>query len=400
MDAASWLRIMEKYMDALVMTPQDRVVYVAFQLKGLADVWWEGIRKAWAPAHGAPTWDIFVKQFTAKYYPASFKEKMDVALRNLKQGNKTVDEYEVEFSKIVNFVDHINQNELEKTRRFFEGLNSEYRHVIGANRPNDYFTVVEQARGMELQIQLTAAEAARTSGTSSGHNRSHQEGTEHTKRPAFKKSKQDHQSQTTPLPMYQFSSPSSHPRTQYMRPIPGQGMICFRCGKNHRARECDFSGSCSQCGKSGHMSLVCKKNPNSIIKWQLITPSSEGSSILGSSHHANSRIISSHGSVQMMAVPPQFPPPPIGYCWQATPLPAPYAPLPLTASTTTSGPLPLPAPTATPPQQQSIVDSSTLPRAGIYTMPSTSSHGFSNGFTGIDLSPMYLWSLYFPCLAN
>jgi phage-related protein len=133
MDAARCLRTMEKYMDALVMTPEDIVVYVAFQLKGLADVWWEGVRKAWTLAHEAPTWDIFVKQFTAKYYPTSFKEKMDVALRNIKQGNKTVDEHDVEFSKIVHFVDHINQNEAEKARRFFEGLNSEYRHVMGAN---------------------------------------------------------------------------------------------------------------------------------------------------------------------------------------------------------------------------------------------------------------------------
>jgi hypothetical protein len=139
MDAASWLRTMEKYMDALVMTPEDRVVYVSFQLKGLADVWWEGVRKACIPAHGALTWDLFVKNFTAKYYPASFKEKMDVALRNIKQGNKTVDEYDAEFSKIVHFIDHINHDEPEKARRFFEGLNSEYRHVIGANRPNDYF---------------------------------------------------------------------------------------------------------------------------------------------------------------------------------------------------------------------------------------------------------------------
>ena len=184
MDDASWLRTMEKYMDALVMMPQERVVYVAFQLKGLADVWWEGVRAAWTPAHGVPTWDVFVKQFTAKYYPASFKEKMDVALMTIKQGNKTVDEYDAEFSKIVHFVDHINQNESEKARRFFAGINSEYRHVMATNRPNDYFTVVEQARGMELQIHLTEAEAARTSGTngtSFGHKRSHQEGTDLTK---------------------------------------------------------------------------------------------------------------------------------------------------------------------------------------------------------------------------
>uniref|UniRef100_A0ACD6AG25 Uncharacterized protein n=1 Tax=Avena sativa TaxID=4498 RepID=A0ACD6AG25_AVESA len=164
MDAASWLRTMEKYMDASVMTPEDRVVYVAFQLKGLADVWWDGVRAAWTPAHGPPTWDVFVTQFTAKYYPASFKEKMDVALRNIKQGNKTVDEYDAEFSKMVHFVDHINQNEPEKARRFFEGLNSRYRHVMGVNRPSSYFAVVEQARGLELQYQLTEAEKTRTNG--------------------------------------------------------------------------------------------------------------------------------------------------------------------------------------------------------------------------------------------
>jgi hypothetical protein len=153
---------------------------------------------------------MFVKQFTAKYYPTSFKEKMDVALRNIKQGNKTVDEYDAEFSNIVHFVDHINQNEPEKARRFFEGLNFEYRHVMGANRPNDYFTVVEQARRLELQIQLR-------------HKRSHQERTEVTKQPAFKKYKQDQHSQPTSEPKSQFSSPPIHTRSQFMRPVPGQG---------------------------------------------------------------------------------------------------------------------------------------------------------------------------------
>ena len=380
MDAASWLRTMEKYTDALVMTPQDKVKYVAFQLKGLADVWWEGLRAAWIPAHGEPTWDIFVEQFTAKYYPASFKEKMDVYLRNIKQGDKTVEEYDAEFSKIVHFVDHVNRNENEKARRFFEGLNSEYRHVMAVNRPKDYFTMVEQARGMELQFQLTKEEA-RTSGISgkgSGHKRGHQEVSELTKGPAFKKMKQEQQSWPTSETMSTFSSPSRHTRTQFMRPAPGQGMICFRCGQNHRARECGFTGSCSQCGKSGHMSHVCKQNPNSIIKWQLITPSLEGSPTHASSHHANSGRVSSHGSVQMMTAPPQLSPPPTGYYWQATPLPAP------------SAPLPLPAPPTVSPQYQTVGDSTTLARPRMYTMAPSSSYGFSDGVTGIDISPLSL----------
>jgi hypothetical protein len=86
---------------------------------------------------------------------------------------------------------------------------------------NDYFTVLEQARGMELQIQLTEAEASRARGTNSGHKRIHQEGTEHTKEPAFKKSKPDQQSQPTLETMSQISSPPFHTRNQFMRPVPG-----------------------------------------------------------------------------------------------------------------------------------------------------------------------------------
>ncbi|KAK1649588.1 hypothetical protein QYE76_067393 [Lolium multiflorum] len=227
---------MEKYMDASVMTQEDRVVYVAFQLKGLADMWWEGVRAAWTLAHGPPTWDVFVKQFTSKYYPYSFKEKMDVALRNIKQGDKTVDEYEMEFSKIVHFVDHINQNQSEKARRFFEGLNLEYRHVMGANRPNEYFSVVEQARGMELQIQLTQAEATRTSSTSgscSKHKRSHHDGSELTERLALKKSKSGAHSQQSTNPIQSgahpfFSATFQHHIVHSTRPRTGLDLLQVR----------------------------------------------------------------------------------------------------------------------------------------------------------------------------
>jgi hypothetical protein len=263
---------MQKYMDATMMTPEDRVFYVAFELKGLADVWWEGIHAAWTPAHGPPTWDVFVQQFTAKYYPFSFKDKMDVALRNIKQGSKTIDEYETEFSNIVHFVDHINQNEGEKARRFFEGLNSAYRHAMAVNRPNVYFTVVEQARALELQFHLTDAEATRTGGSNnsgSGHKRSYHDGRESTHQSNFEKLKLGQRSQQSiksRQPGSQSSSVSQFVGTSSIRPIPGQGLKSFKCGDNHRASECDFKGSCHHCGRDRHKSKVCKTNPNSIIK--------------------------------------------------------------------------------------------------------------------------------------
>lgn len=353
MDAASWLRTMEKYMDASVMTPEDRIIYVAFQLKGLADDWWEGVRAAWTPALGPFTWDVFVTQFTRKYYPTSFKEKMDVALRNIKQGGKTVDEYKTEFSKIVHFVDHIKRNECEKARRFFEGLNSEYRHVMGANRPNDYFTVVEQARGLELQYHLTEAEAARTGGTNNGtggdHKRSYPDDSGFTQPSYLKKSKivQDNQ--------------NSSPLALNVQPDPRHGMVCYKCGENHRAVECNFSGTCDHCSKTGHKSIVCRRNPNSIINWKKGNSSSRDS--LAAKYKANPSGFS-NASVQMMSTPPfvptQYTPLPPGYYWSATPLPASHVPLAL------------PAPTLVPQQPQQFPGGYSTPiPSGVYMASKT-----------------------------
>jgi hypothetical protein len=53
------------------------------------------------------------------------------------------------------------------------------------------------------------------------------------------------------------------------QPAQGQGMICFKCGVvGHRAAKCSYIGACNHCGRLGHMECVCKENPDSIIKWE------------------------------------------------------------------------------------------------------------------------------------
>ena len=66
-------------------------------------------------------------QFRAKYYPDSFKDKMNDALNHIQQGDKTMDEYEMDFSNIVRFVPSVASDEREKARKFFMGLNARYR---------------------------------------------------------------------------------------------------------------------------------------------------------------------------------------------------------------------------------------------------------------------------------
>ena len=66
MDEESWLSSMEKYKEAMELPSHNISLFVAFNLKGLADDWWLGVRATYP---GEPTWAVFVQQFTDKYYP-------------------------------------------------------------------------------------------------------------------------------------------------------------------------------------------------------------------------------------------------------------------------------------------------------------------------------------------
>ncbi|CAO2141203.1 unnamed protein product [Urochloa humidicola] len=254
---------------------------------------------------------------------------------------------------------------------------------MGRNPPTTYQAAVEEARGMESEIQLTAIQQNRSgsaSGTGGDKKRTlHEEGEqESSQRPPSKKFKQNHHSQSfKPRQSGGQSSSSSRPaELSFMRPVPGQGLMCFKCGKPHRYTECTFSGSCRSCGKEGHMAIVCKKNPDSIIKWQRSTPSGPSPA---SSRGSAPSVGSSHGVVHMMAASPpvsqQYYPsqymPSTGYYWHPHQLPTSHVLPQLPAPHV---PLQLPAPSSVPAHHVGTSATTSNP-AGVYTMPTASSLG-------------------------
>jgi hypothetical protein len=63
------------------------------------------------------------------------------------------------------------------------------------------------------------------------------------------------------------------------------GLVCFLCGEVHRRAECQWSGKCSICIQD-HKDVVCRKNPNGEVKWELVTPttSSGTANMMTTSH--------------------------------------------------------------------------------------------------------------------
>ncbi|CAM0906961.1 unnamed protein product [Alopecurus aequalis] len=145
--------------------------------------------------------------------------------------------------------------------------------------------------------------------------RSNPGGSEFTKQTAFKKSKGGFHSTE--------QSKFKQPKIGKLKKVWRKGLICFKCGDRHRAFQCNFDGDCDICGKPGHKDLVCKDNPNRIVKWI--------------SAYAQDLVTSSPGSVQITSSASQLNPTcssPSGCSQQGTPgvpspsLASPVAPAP------------------------------------------------------------------------
>jgi len=55
---------------------------------------------------------------------------MENAPSKLKQGNRSIQDYETEFNDIVRFVPTVVNDDKEKARRFKDGLEQQYRVVL------------------------------------------------------------------------------------------------------------------------------------------------------------------------------------------------------------------------------------------------------------------------------
>jgi hypothetical protein len=148
----------------------------------------------------------------------------------IRQDKKTIIEYEVGFNKIVRFVPHVANNEVEKASQFCQGPRPSIRHTLG-----DFCTTVEQALGVEMQHQYISESSRKNLGGDQSHVQDEKNG--HSGCPVTKKWKfQRHHPYRG---KFAESSASGGGAAKYRDvPKPGMGLVCFHCGEAHRRAEC------------------------------------------------------------------------------------------------------------------------------------------------------------------
>ena len=99
------------------------------------------------------TWAEFHELFMGKYFPAFARNTKAREFLELKQGTMTVMEYVTKFTELARFVDDYVATDMEKVRRFEDGLKLSIRGQIVGFLLRDIDSMVKTTMAIEKEIE-------------------------------------------------------------------------------------------------------------------------------------------------------------------------------------------------------------------------------------------------------
>src|SRR5262249_51552948 len=92
------------------------------------------------------TWEVFRREFLKEYFSSSLRAKFSTDLMNLTQGSKTINEYEHEFNRLLQFSpDAYRDNDKLKRQTFMAGLVPNFQRRLAEFEIADYPAMIEKA---------------------------------------------------------------------------------------------------------------------------------------------------------------------------------------------------------------------------------------------------------------
>ncbi|XP_020109870.1 uncharacterized protein LOC109725186 isoform X1 [Ananas comosus] len=242
----NWVDTMEELFEDLFIEEREKVPLAMRCLEGSAYTWLNGLRKTHATNNPFPSWSAFKKKFFEAFFPDSTKHQLEIDLYKLRQGSRTVLEYEREFSRLVHCIPYVIQSDRHKAEMFAAGIRPDIYQLVHVLNLPTYQEVVDRALHVEYGQTVTC-----------------------TKREAMDKEKKKRPYSRSGEGSSCSKKPSKHPQCYFgaesalICSQQQRAQSCVICGGSHRVTSCpEGAGKCYQCGQSGHVKANCTDRSN------------------------------------------------------------------------------------------------------------------------------------------
>nr|XP_016439195.1 PREDICTED: uncharacterized protein LOC107765099 [Nicotiana tabacum] len=181
-DPMLWLEGVKKALRAMKVFDNEAVELAAYQLRDMAGAWFEMWEKERDEDDGLPTWEKFEEAIMSNFIPEEDREAKATEFEQLKQGNKSMQEYYMEFIRLAKHAPHMVKIEKAKIHRFVGDLDYHIKDTTSAAtvRMTTFSSVVGFTKHLEKDRQQMREEkehnkkagtVGRFNGTSSGGGR-------------------------------------------------------------------------------------------------------------------------------------------------------------------------------------------------------------------------------------
>jgi hypothetical protein len=179
--AKAWLENMAMCFALHDYTSNMKVHMAVFQLKGSALLWWKTLLPQPNMAVEDVSWELFEERFRERYLSEEFIERQLNEFNTLRQGGRTVPEYEARFMELLRYAPHLNTEKL-KVNRFVFGLNNSLRAKVRILMPQTLHDAVQKALIAEEELisGVQTRTSARPAGQGSSGTPRHQTPARHT----------------------------------------------------------------------------------------------------------------------------------------------------------------------------------------------------------------------------